>query len=357
MSHGLTSWKMLVAVTIMAASCNNGPTSVEITDASGTSMPSGEIEESPGSIACLSETIAAPKFLMAFNACPVGDCGPQDHTIHLAGSDNGSEWTLLPALGSDHGGSVPDIVRYKGELFLFHARGNTDHVWDRLDDCLQVVEQGHVTMVGGDEGDEGWVDPSWVDDDDDLVLFYLPGIPGANPAACTAGEDSCERSIRSARTDVASFPVFTVIPGDRVRSRVGKPPNELGSFSDPDILYMNDGTFLLNVSSGENTLVYTGTELDGAFTPPTPDGSLLWASKRRGGVPTAIQEMNSLDVWLYVHGHNQDGGWEIRRAVSDGKTELTSQAFETVMDPSIFGSENSGNVQGVLSPSIIYWNP
>ena len=95
--------------------------------------------------------------------------------------------------------------------------------------------------------------------------------------------------------------------------------------------------------------------MDGTFGPPTSDGSLLWASKHQGGVPTAIQDMNSLDVWLYVHGRNSDGAWEIRRAVSDGRTELDSQAFEVVIDASIFGPDNRVNVKGVFSPSIIYW--
>ena len=70
----------------------------------------------------------------------------------------------------------------------------------------------------------------------------------------------------------------------------------------------------------------------------------------------AIQEMNSLDVWLYVHGRIYDAAWEIRRAVSDGRTELDAQAFEVVIDASIFGPDKSGSLKGVFSPSIIYWS-
>jgi len=304
---------------------------------------------------CSSGAVTAQQYLMTFNSCPAGECGPHDHRVHLAGSDNGFEWTLLDALGDDHGGSVTDIVSYKGDLYLIHTRAGSDHMWDKLDGCLQVVEQGDVTMLGGDEGDEGWVDPSLVVDGDELVLFYLPGTPGANPAACSPGEDSCERAIRSARTDADSFPTFTVVPGDRVKVTVSQPPDGLGGFSDPDILPLADGTYLLNTSSGGNTLVYTGTELDGAFASPNVDGSPLFASKQQGGVPTAIQEASSLDVWLYVHGHTQDGGSEIRRAVSDGVTALNPPDFEAVLDRSIFGADGSASVQGVLSPSIIHW--
>ena len=59
---------------------------------------------------------------------------------------------------------------------------------------------------------------------------------------------------------------------------------------------------------------------------------------------------------FYVHGRNSDGAWEIRRAVSNGRTELDDQAFEVVIDASIFGHDKSRNVQGVFSPSIIYWS-
>ena len=349
-------WMILTSITIMESSCSDGSKSVEPEPRSDTSFSSNEQEEPSKSSSCTSGTNPTQHFLMAFNSCPVGNCGPQDHTVHLAGSDDGREWKLLTAFSRDHGGSVPDIVRHNGDLFLFHTRGNTDHTWDRLDDCLQVIEQGVIAISGGDEGDRGWVDPSLVVDGDDLVLFYLPGIPGADPAACAPEEDTCERNIHSARANSASFPTFKVVAGDRVNVTIGKPPTELRGFSDPDILSLADGTFLLNISSGENTLVYTGTELDGTFVSPTSDGSLLWASKHQGGVPTAIQEMNSLDVWLYVHRRNSDAAWEIRRAVSDGRTELDAQAFEVVIDASIFGPDKSGSLKGVFSPSIIYWS-
>ncbi len=347
---------MLASITIMASSCSDGSKSVEPEPHFDTASSPIEQEETSSNPSCTSETIPIQQFLMAFNSCSVGACGPQDHTVHLAGSDDGLEWTLLTAFSGEHGGSVPDVVRYNGALFLFHTRGNTDHTWDRLDDCLQVVEQGVVTILGGDDGDRGWVDPSLAVDGDDLVLFYLPGIPGADPAACAPEQDTCQRNIHSARSNSASFPTFSVVTGDRVNVTIGKPPAELRGFSDPDILPLADGIFLLNISSGENTLVYTGTELDGTFAPPTSDGSLLWASKHQGGVPTAIQEMNSLDVWLYVHGRNSDGAWEIRRAVSDGRMELDAQAFEVVIDASIFDPDKSGDLQGVFSPSIIYWS-
>ena len=347
---------ILASITFSGTSCSDGSKSLTSELSSDTPSPSNKPEELSTSPSCTSETISTKQFLMAFNSCPVGNCEPRDHTVHLAGSDDGREWKLLTAFSEDHGGSVPDIVRHNGDLFLFHTRGSTDHTWDRLDDCLQVIEQGVVAISGGDEGDRGWVDPSLVVDGDDLVLFYLPGIPGADPAACAPEEDTCERSIRSARTNSASFPLFNVVAGDRVNVTIGKPPIELRGFSDPDILPMIDGTFLLNISSGENTIVYTGTDLDGTFVSPTSDGSILWVSKHQGGVPTAIQEINSLNVWMYVHGRNSDGAWEIRRAVSDGKSELDSQAFEVVIDASIFGPVNSSKVKGVFSPSIIYWN-
>ena len=45
-----------------------------------------------------------------------------------------------------------------------------------------------------------------------------------------------------------------------------------------------------------------------------------------------------------MHGRNSDGAWEIRRAVSDGRMELDDQAFEVVIDASIFDPNKSGNL-------------
>ena len=113
-------WMILTSITIMESSCSDGSKSVEPEPRSDTSFSSNEQEEPSKSSSCTSGTNPTQHFLMAFNSCPVGNCGPQDHTVHLAGSDDGREWKLLTAFSENHGGSVPDIVRHNGDLFLFH---------------------------------------------------------------------------------------------------------------------------------------------------------------------------------------------------------------------------------------------
>ena len=158
---------------------------------------------------------------MAFNTCPSQGCPPSTHTIHLAYSDDGLRWLLVEDFGLDHAGSVPDIVFFDGFLYLFHTRSGGNHSWDRLNSCFEILEQGDVLVTGGDAGDEGWVDPSLIVNRNNLVLFYLPGVPGGDPASCSEDEDNCIKSIRSAKTDNVLFPDFTKVPGSRVDALIG----------------------------------------------------------------------------------------------------------------------------------------
>ena len=130
------------------------------------SLPS--IETLPG---CPEPGFALGEWLMAFNACVSAGCPPKEHRVYLATSDDGVHWDLLDALGDTHPGSVPDVVIFQGHLYLFHTLSGAFHNWDKLDGCLDVVDQGKLKVEGGDAGDSGWVDPSAIVDGDELVLF------------------------------------------------------------------------------------------------------------------------------------------------------------------------------------------
>jgi len=316
--------------------------------------PAEETDETAVDTRGCDNGVEVGSYLMTFNSCLTPGCQPQQHTVHLATSDDGLQWSLIDVLGEDHTGSVPDIAWWNGSLYIFHTGAGGEHMWDRLNSCLQIEEQGTVSVLGGSQEDEGWVDPSLIVDGEDLLLYYLPGVMGGDPAACPEGEDTCVKEIRSIKTDAGAFPDFTLVAGARVEATVGAPPEQLGGFSDPDILHLIDDSYLLNVSSGSNALAYVGLDLGGSFSIPGGGSDPLFVSQQQGGVPSAIQEQDSGDVWLYVHQHS-DNGITIRRAVSSGVVELDSSDFQNVLDRSVFPTGALASGEGVFSPSVIHW--
>ena len=104
------------------------------------------------------------------------------------------------------------------------------------------------------EATGGFVDPSpFVDEQGRLVLFYLLGIIGQNPASCAPEETTCVKHFHSAvEVEGSDGTAFVAEPGDRVQVTIHMP----GSASDPDIFY--DGSrYVLYISRGANVQVYT----------------------------------------------------------------------------------------------------
>lgn len=296
---------------------------------------------------CDNSGVTSYTYLMAFHTCTSSTCGDATkHVIYLAGSNDGISWTLIPQF-SGISGSVPDLIFYNDFLYIFHA-GNFQKNWAKLNACFQTVATGNASLTSStDTG--GFVDPSLILSGSDLILFYLPGSVGSDPAGCTTYP--CTKEIHSATADSASLESFTQVSGARVQATLDG--SSLLTFSDPDIVAKSDGSYLLYVSAGQDTLVYTGTSLTGTFS--SPDGSTLREiSNNSGGVPSAIEV--SGQIWLYVTTSGQSGVSTIRRAVSsDGITALADSAFSTVISSSVssgFSSDTS-----VSSPSIITWPP
>jgi hypothetical protein len=285
------------------------------------------------------DPVAASAYLMAFHACDtaVASCSdPRNHTIYLAASDDGAVWRLVESF-EPRNGSVPDIAFHDGSLYLFHT--GTAATWVSYNACLAPTGSGSVALTS-DTDTAGFVDPSLIVLDGTLTLFYLPGVLGADPAGC--GSYPCQKEIHSAVVTGGNPSTMTQVPGARIAETLTS-----GVFSDPDIVRRADGTYLLYVSSGQSTLVYTGADPSGAFTAtgdPISDNS--------GGVPTALANDDG-SVWLYVT--KTDGGREvIRRAASaDGTTPLADASFATVVDAGI--STAFGATVSVSSPSVIAW--
>lgn len=155
------------------------------------------------------------------------------------------------------------------------------------------------------------------------------------------------KEIRSASADDETLSTFTSVSGNRAEIELASS----GYASDPDVVALSDGTYLLYVSSGQDTLVFTASSLGDTFV--SPDGATdRKMSDAQGGVPAAIQAPDG-SVWLYVT-TSASGVESIRMATSpDGVTALASADFSTVIDSTISPSFTPATY--VSSPSIIAW--
>ncbi len=177
------------------------------------------------------------RLLMAFHGCAEGatDCNnPVNHRVYLAQSEDGAQWSLVPGW-TPLRGSVPDVFRRGDTAYVISTGGVA-----RVNMTTGSVTVEEVSVRGGDL----YVDPSLAQlPDGRLVIFYLPGIIGQDPARCTR-ESSCVKSIKSAVEVPGSRGnrIHSQIPGVRVQEAITQ-----GSFSDPDVFF-NGSTWVLYVS-------------------------------------------------------------------------------------------------------------
>ena len=272
--------------------------------------------------------VSAPtqSYLMAFHTCVTGatDCNnPNNHIVQVAQSADGRSWSLLGGWQS-YKGSVPDIFRRGNTLYVFSTSGLL-----RLDMSTGATTTTSVTLSEG-----SYVDPSIAQlPDGRLILFYLPGIMGQDPAQCASGESSCVRQIKSA-VEVAGSDgsQFAVDSGARVTETITS-----GSFSDPDIFY-NGSEWVLYVSRGPSVHAYTSSSLQGSF------GYRGVVSNLLGGVPSAIQ-LSDGSIATYVH-TSVGSSTEIRLATTaSGVTTISS--FQTTLTAQSLGLGSKAESPGV----------
>ncbi len=264
-------------------------------------------------------------YLLSFLACDTGasDCAnPDNHRVYLAQSNDGANWSLVPGW-TTYAGSVPDVIR-RGNTLYVYTPGYVRRYRFATDTWEDPVP---VTLTDPDA--DSFVDPSlYVDDQGRLVLFYLLGVFGQDPAGCASGESTCVKHFHSA-TEVAGSDgaQFVAEPGDRSQVTVNAP----ATASDPDIFY--DGSrYVLYISRGSSIQVYTSPTLHGSYTVTTglPGGYLTLD----GGVGSGYFDSATGHYWTYVH-TNQG---VIRRAVHASLgTQLAGGDFTTVLSGSGIG--------------------
>jgi len=273
-------------------------------------------------------------YILAFHTCDTAtsDCrDPRNHRVYLAQSDDGASWSLVPGW-EPYQGSVPDVIRRGDSLYIY-----TPNQVRRYRFSTGTWEEPVQVTLTDPEATGGYVDPSlFVDDQGRLVLFYLLGIIGQDPAGCGPGQTMCVKHFHSAtEVEGSDGTAFVAEPGDRVQVTINSP----GSASDPDIFY--DGArYVLYISRGPSVQVYTSPTLHGNYTllDDLPGGYLTHA----GGVPSGHFDPSTSRYWTYVH-TNQG---IIRRAVHKSlDTPLSDSDFVTVLSGNSVGLGTSYRVE------------
>lgn len=264
-------------------------------------------------------------YLLAFHVCDpeVSDCSdPRNHNVYLAQSDDGANWSVVPGWET-YKGSVPDVIR-RGETLYVYTPGKVRR-YDFATETWKLPVRVELT----DTESDSFVDPSLIiDDQDRLVLFYLAGIIGQDPAGCAPGETSCVKHFRSAtEVEGSDGTQFVADSGDRVQVTIIPP----STAADPDIFY--DGNrYVTYIARGQTIQVYTSQTLLGDYTllSTLPDGYLTHVV----GVGSGYFDQATSRYWTY--GHTFEG--IIRRAVHASLDEFLSDSdFTTVLTGSSIG--------------------
>jgi hypothetical protein len=273
------------------------------------------------------------EYLLAFHACNESeeDCfDPSTHKVYLAESDNGTDWSLVPGW-EPFSGSVPDVIRREDTLYIYTA--NNELV--RVD--LNTGEEGAQTDVWVEGLDEGFVDPSLIlDEDGRLVLFFLYGMTGGDPAHCGSGETSCRKVFGSAtEVEGSDGEEFILDDGDRAVVTINSDEGPVYTASDPDIFF--DGEqYVMYITYGPEVSVWTSSDLRGEYTEIFDE-----LSGGAAGIPSGFFDSGSEKYWTYGHGRPSgdiDEPNVILRAVHTTLDEtVPADEWETVLSGESIG--------------------
>ena len=288
-------------------------------------------------------------YLMAFQSCDtlVNDCGnPRSHTVHVAGSEDGYQWELLTEIPS-FDSSVPDIIIRDDILYIFalpELRRLNLQTGEWMETVSpQVFNQDGVQIMH--------VDPSlFIDDDNNIVLFFMEGQEGVNPATCPTGDLDCSKYFLSATEEPGSQgSVYFMDDGVRMEIQLSSAQRIA---ADPDIFHGPDGYYQY-VSRGQNIQVFFSTELRGTYQSLSglDDGIL---TRGGGGVPAGYYDAEQGLFYTFVTTSVDGAISEIRLATHPSlDTPIERDSFETIISGAQLFSE--GHL--VASPGVLALEP
>lgn len=278
------------------------------------------------------------KYIMAFHACNTATttCSdPRNHKVYIVQSEDGINWSLLTGY-TPYSGSVPDLIRRGNTLYVYTPGMVRRYLIDT--DTWKDSVPVSVSLKLSSGKSEEFVDPSpMLDDNGSIVLFYLVGLKGGDPARCQSGQASCTKTFRSATElaggDGASFLVDT---GNRAEITIVSS----GSASDPDIFKGPEG-FVMYVARDGGVQALSSNELRGSYQNITglPGGMLVAAGM--GSVPAGYYNDKTGEYWTYVH-KPQGSVSGIKRAVhSSLGAAIPEASFTTIISGTDFSGLNS----------------
>ena len=296
------------------------------------------IEEKP----ITSFSLDAP-FWMTFHQCDTKkvDClDPMKHETRVASSQDGIRWRILSSVPSFQG-SVPDLLIRDEELYVFSLPK-----LHRMSPKEKKEEIAHFHVL--DEQDELvlQVDPSPImDKDGKIVLFFLVGIAGVDPARCPKDQRTCTKQFRSAtEIEGSKGKRFRLDPGIRADLTISQ-----GHFaSDPDVFVGPDGYYLY-ISRGAQVQVLYAKELRGSYMPLSslPNGML---SRNNGGVPAGYFDKDKQLFFTFITRHKGGNRTEIHGAQhKDFSRALTERDFSPMITPQGLNNRNLT----IASPGVI----
>lgn len=274
------------------------------------------------------------EYLMTFHACDekTGDChNPKNHIVYLAQSNDGVSWNLVDTWTPVQG-SVPDVIRRDNTLYVYTPGKLIRY-------HLDTDEQEDAVSVTINDLPDGFVDPTLaLDDDGNLVLFFLYGKRGSDPAGCSADEKgSCTKYIGSA-TEVPGSDGKTFTLNDGTRATIPLSSQTLLTASDPDIFF-NGEEYILYTAHGSRIDVWTSNDLHGTYTRKTEKLST------RNSIPSGFYDIIDDEYWTFAHGKQAGGTNVISRAVHDGLTKSIDSEWSVVIDAESVGLPEDTHVE------------
>lgn len=266
-------------------------------------------------------------YIMSFHTCDASCNGFQDHMVHLAESNDGITWTLVPNF-VPYTGSVPDVIVRGTKVYIFtpgmvKRYDHTTGLWENNPQPVSIVDSNNVPV--------SFVDPSAiVDSNGNLVLFFLnaTGLSG-DPAGCSSYP--CTKYFDSA-TEVpgSDGTQFVMNAGHRASVTLNSSPQ---TASDPDI-YFDGSSYQLYISSGPSTLAAHSASLHGPYAlyALPNNGTLI----QNGGVPCGMYDTQASTYRTYAHAANMSSAAEIRMFTHSSFASQLS-TYTTVISGPIIG--------------------
>ena len=275
-------------------------------------------------------------YVMTFHSCDtlVSDCGnPSEHTVHVAGSKDAYNWELLPEIPS-FDSSVPDII-IRDEILYIFALPELRRLDLQTGEWLDIA---YPQILNQDGEQILHVDPSlFIDDENNIVLFFMEAQEGLNPATCPLGNLNCSKYFLSA-TEVSGSQGSVYSVDDGVRMEIQLSDSQRIA-ADPDIFRGPDGYYQY-VSRGQNIQVFLGSDLRGTYHPlNTLDDGIL--TRGGGGVPAGHYDAEQGLFFTFVTTAIDGSMSDIRLATHQSvDAPIERDSFDTVISGAQLFSES-----------------